>query len=220
MGLMKVGPNGGEAQVVATEADGVPFHFLNGLDADQATGDVYFTDSSSTYTRRFNDEITMNANATRRLLKYDAQTRQVTMVKADLSYTNGVTISSTGRTSTWGTRCRVRRFGTGCGTQTSGGKNSLPNPRQPRGEKNLHRDDFFLPRGGSVVSSLSRGATPQEASAPASSSVAHEGIQPTRDSSSSSHDRRRHGLRPPLGAARGDGRLLPPSSVTALSLSG
>jgi hypothetical protein len=53
MGLMKVGPDGGEAQVLATEADGVPFHFLNGLDVDQATGDVYFTDSSANYPRRY-----------------------------------------------------------------------------------------------------------------------------------------------------------------------
>jgi sugar lactone lactonase YvrE len=53
MGLMKVGPDGGEAQVLTKEADGVPFHFLNGLDVDQATGDVYFTDSSVNYPRRY-----------------------------------------------------------------------------------------------------------------------------------------------------------------------
>jgi len=35
MGLMKVGPNGGEVHVLATQAaDGVPFHFVNGLDVD------------------------------------------------------------------------------------------------------------------------------------------------------------------------------------------
>jgi hypothetical protein len=53
LGLMMVGPNGGEAQVVAKEADGVPFHFVNGLVVDQATGDAYFTDSSVNYTRRY-----------------------------------------------------------------------------------------------------------------------------------------------------------------------
>jgi sugar lactone lactonase YvrE len=52
-GLMKVGPNGGEAEVLAKEADGVPFHFVNGLAVDQATGDVYFTDSSLNFTRRY-----------------------------------------------------------------------------------------------------------------------------------------------------------------------
>ncbi|KAE8819724.1 putative Strictosidine synthase [Hordeum vulgare] len=93
LGLMKVGPDGGEAQVLATEANGVPFHFLNGLDVDQATGDVYFTDSSANYPRRFNAEIIMNADATGRLLKYDARTKLVTVLKTDLPYPNGVALS-------------------------------------------------------------------------------------------------------------------------------
>ena len=72
LGLMKVGPDGGEAEVLATEADdGVPFHFVNGLDVDQATGDVYSIDSSTTYLRRFNTEIMMNADAMGRLLRYE-----------------------------------------------------------------------------------------------------------------------------------------------------
>ena len=94
MGLMKVGPSGGEAQVLATQADDAPFHFVNGLDVDQATGDVYFTDSSATYPRRFSTEIMMNADATGRLPKYDARTKQVTVLKADLPYPNGVAVSS------------------------------------------------------------------------------------------------------------------------------
>ncbi|KAF8721055.1 hypothetical protein HU200_023469 [Digitaria exilis] len=95
LGLMKVGPNGGEAEVLATQADdGAAFHFVNGLDVDQATGDVYFTDSSATYPRRFNTEIMMNADATGRLLRYDARTKQVTVLKADLPYPNGVAMSS------------------------------------------------------------------------------------------------------------------------------
>lgn len=50
---MRVGPRGGQADVLATEADGVPFNYLNGVDVDQDTGDVYFTDSSTTITRRY-----------------------------------------------------------------------------------------------------------------------------------------------------------------------
>jgi sugar lactone lactonase YvrE len=49
---MRVGPDGGEAEVLATGVDGVAFNFANGIDVDQATGDVYFTDSSLTYPRR------------------------------------------------------------------------------------------------------------------------------------------------------------------------
>ena len=53
LGLLRVSARGGLAEVVATEAGGEPFNFLNGLDVDQRTGDVYFTDSSTTYRRRY-----------------------------------------------------------------------------------------------------------------------------------------------------------------------
>ncbi|KAM0904262.1 hypothetical protein ACQ4PT_018142 [Festuca glaucescens] len=92
-GLMRVGPDGGESEVLATGVDGVPFNFVNGIEVDQATGDVYFTDSSLTYPRRFNTEIMMNADATVRLLKYDAGTKQVTVLKDGLPYPNGVAVS-------------------------------------------------------------------------------------------------------------------------------
>lgn len=50
-GLMKVGPGGGLAASLATEAEGVPFGFTNDLDIDDE-GNVYFTDSSTKYQRR------------------------------------------------------------------------------------------------------------------------------------------------------------------------
>ena len=97
LGLMRVGPGGGEAEVLATGSDdGVPFNFVNGLDVDQATGDVYFTDSSATYPRRFNTEIMMNADATGRLLRYDARTGGVTVLRSGLPYPNGVAVSRDG----------------------------------------------------------------------------------------------------------------------------
>lgn len=52
-GLLRVGSDGGEAEVLAIGVDGVPFHFVNGIDVDQATGDIYLTDSSVTYPRRY-----------------------------------------------------------------------------------------------------------------------------------------------------------------------
>lgn len=51
LGLCKVGPEGGLATRVATEAEGVEFRFVNDLDVDE-DGNVYFTDSSSNYQRR------------------------------------------------------------------------------------------------------------------------------------------------------------------------
>lgn len=51
LGLMKVGPEGGLATSLVTEADGWPLRFTNDLDIDD-DGNVYFTDSSSKYQRR------------------------------------------------------------------------------------------------------------------------------------------------------------------------
>lgn len=50
-GLLRVGPEGGLATPLATEAEGVRFNFTNDLDLD-ADGNVYFTDSSIHYQRR------------------------------------------------------------------------------------------------------------------------------------------------------------------------
>ncbi|XP_072146627.1 protein STRICTOSIDINE SYNTHASE-LIKE 10-like [Setaria viridis] len=90
--LMKVGPDGGEAEVVAAEAGGVPFNFTNGVDVDQATGDVYFTDSSTIYPRARNTQIMIHRDAAGRLLKYDARVGRVAVLKASLHYPNGVAI--------------------------------------------------------------------------------------------------------------------------------
>ncbi|TVU08258.1 hypothetical protein EJB05_41655, partial [Eragrostis curvula] len=94
MGLMRVGKDGGEATVLATEADGVPFKFTNGVDVDQVTGDVYFTDSSTTYTRADHQKVTTTSDSTGRILKYNPRTNQVTVLQSGLPYPNGVAISS------------------------------------------------------------------------------------------------------------------------------
>ncbi|CAA0812821.1 Protein STRICTOSIDINE SYNTHASE-LIKE 10 [Striga hermonthica] len=52
LGLLVVGPNGGQASPVSTAVDGVPFGFTNALGIDQNSGVVYFTDSSTRFTRR------------------------------------------------------------------------------------------------------------------------------------------------------------------------
>lgn len=52
LGLLKVGPEGGLATSLTTEAEGVPLWFTNDLDVDDE-GNVYFTDSSSKYRRRY-----------------------------------------------------------------------------------------------------------------------------------------------------------------------
>ena len=50
-GLVVMGPEGGVARALSTQADGVPFRFVNDLDMDE-NGNVYFTDSSARRPRR------------------------------------------------------------------------------------------------------------------------------------------------------------------------
>jgi sugar lactone lactonase YvrE len=94
MGLMRVGPNGGETTVLATQAGGAPLRFTNGVDIDQVTGDVYFTDSSKTYTRAQHQMVTTSGDSTGRVMKYDPKTNQVTVLQSGVTYPNGIAISA------------------------------------------------------------------------------------------------------------------------------
>ncbi|PUZ60045.1 hypothetical protein GQ55_4G091900 [Panicum hallii var. hallii] len=94
MGLMRVGPGGGEATVLATEAGGAPLRFTNGVDVDQVTGDVYFTDSSRTYQRSQHQMVTATGDSTGRIMRYDPRTNQVTVLQSGVTYPNGIAISA------------------------------------------------------------------------------------------------------------------------------
>ncbi|CAN6204320.1 unnamed protein product [Urochloa humidicola] len=96
MGLLRVPARGGLAEVVAAEAGGEPFNFLNGLDVDQQTGDVYFTDSSTTYRRSDYQLVVALGDETGRLLRYDPRARRVEVLRAGLSYPNGVAVGAGG----------------------------------------------------------------------------------------------------------------------------
>ncbi|KAM0847765.1 hypothetical protein ACQ4PT_054816 [Festuca glaucescens] len=94
LGLMRVGRRGGLAKVVATEAAGVPFNFLNGVDVDQVTGDVYFTDSSTAYQRSDYLLVVLSGDATGRLMRYHPRTGNVTVLASGLAFPNGVALSA------------------------------------------------------------------------------------------------------------------------------
>ncbi|XVF85687.1 hypothetical protein PTKIN_Ptkin17bG0136300 [Pterospermum kingtungense] len=93
LGLLMVGPNGGVAQQLATSAEGVPFRLTNALDIDTNTGMVYFTDSSIVFQRRqiFLSALTFDKSG--RLLKYDPQTKKVSVMYKGLAFPNGVALS-------------------------------------------------------------------------------------------------------------------------------
>lgn len=52
LGFQVVGPEGGLATQLVTEAAGQPLRFTNDLDIDEHKGVIYFTDSSTSFQRR------------------------------------------------------------------------------------------------------------------------------------------------------------------------
>lgn len=52
LGLLMVCPGEKFARPIVTHVDGQPLHFTNGLDIDQNSGIIYFTESSLRYQRR------------------------------------------------------------------------------------------------------------------------------------------------------------------------
>ncbi|XP_051134470.1 protein STRICTOSIDINE SYNTHASE-LIKE 3 [Andrographis paniculata] len=94
-GLMKVGPEGGLATSLATEAEGVPFAFTNDLDID-SEGNVYFTDSSAKYQRRNFLQLVFTGDDSGRLLKYDPKTKEATVLARNLQFPNGLSMSKDG----------------------------------------------------------------------------------------------------------------------------
>ena len=95
-GLMKVGPEGGVAEQLATEAEGQPFFFTNGVDVDQEQGIVYFTDSSTNFRRRDFLMVMLTRDATGRLLSYNTRTKEVKVLLRDLAFPNGVAMEENG----------------------------------------------------------------------------------------------------------------------------
>ncbi|XP_078439644.1 protein STRICTOSIDINE SYNTHASE-LIKE 10-like isoform X2 [Wolffia australiana] len=97
LGLLVVGRSGGLAKQVATAAEGQPFLFTNGVDVDQKTGIVYFTDTSSLFHRRDWMRVMVMADATGRFLKYNPSTGKTTVLLRGLMFPNGVALSKDGK---------------------------------------------------------------------------------------------------------------------------
>ncbi|KAG2670628.1 hypothetical protein I3760_14G095000 [Carya illinoinensis] len=94
-GLMKVGPEGGLATSLTSEAEGVPSRFTNDLDIDDK-GNVYFTDSSAKYQRRNFMQLVFSSESTGRVLKYNPTTKETTVLVRNLQFPNGLSLSKDG----------------------------------------------------------------------------------------------------------------------------
>ncbi|XP_062115809.1 protein STRICTOSIDINE SYNTHASE-LIKE 12-like [Humulus lupulus] len=82
------------AKPLATGAEGVPFKYPVGINVDQLTGDVYFTDSSSVFQLSQMTQAVLVNDATGRLLKYNPKTKQISVLLRGIGGAAGVAISS------------------------------------------------------------------------------------------------------------------------------
>ena len=90
-GLLSIDVNG-NINVLATQAEGLPFHATNDLDI-ATDGTIYFTDASYRFpmTQLKADLLEHRGNG--RFLAYDPNTKQTRVVLRDLYFANGVAIS-------------------------------------------------------------------------------------------------------------------------------
>ncbi|XP_055774236.1 adipocyte plasma membrane-associated protein [Salvelinus fontinalis] len=93
LGLFKVNPVTGEVTNLVSAGQmvgGRRLSFVNDLDVTQDGRKVYFTDSSSRWQRRDYLHLIMEATADGRVLEYDTETKEVTVLMENLRFANGI----------------------------------------------------------------------------------------------------------------------------------
>ncbi|KAH9322902.1 hypothetical protein KI387_017541, partial [Taxus chinensis] len=91
-GLLSVGPQGGLATPITTQAEGIPLRFTNDLDIDD-NDNIYFTDSSHKYQRRHFLQIIFSIENSGRVLKYDSKTKETKVLVQGLHFPNGLSLN-------------------------------------------------------------------------------------------------------------------------------
>ncbi|XP_028766707.1 protein STRICTOSIDINE SYNTHASE-LIKE 2-like isoform X2 [Neltuma alba] len=112
-GLLVVPSNGGIPTCITSQVkDTAPLAFTNNLDIDQTTGVVYFTSSSSIFHRRDYISLILSGDETGMVMKYDPETKHVSVVLRNVLFANGVALSKDGDyilVAETG-KCRVLRY--------------------------------------------------------------------------------------------------------------
>ncbi|XP_052469700.1 adipocyte plasma membrane-associated protein-like isoform X1 [Carassius gibelio] len=93
LGLFEVNPVTGEVKSLVSTGKmigGQRLGFVNDLDVTRDGKKVYFTDSSSRWQRRDFMHLIMEATADGRLLEYDTESREVTVMMENLRFPNGI----------------------------------------------------------------------------------------------------------------------------------
>ncbi|XP_039017220.1 strictosidine synthase-like [Hibiscus syriacus] len=91
-GFGVLGPEGGLVTILSTIAEGEPYRLCNSVDVHQPTGNVYFTDASAVYDIRQFETAASVKDSTGRLLKYDVENKQVTVLLRNLTFPGGVAV--------------------------------------------------------------------------------------------------------------------------------
>nr|XP_033468705.1 adipocyte plasma membrane-associated protein [Epinephelus lanceolatus] len=93
LGVFEVNPTTGEATRLVTGGQvvaGRKLSFINDVAVTQDGKKVYFTDSSSRWQRRDYLNLIMEATADGRVLEYDTESRELTVVMENLRFPNGL----------------------------------------------------------------------------------------------------------------------------------
>ncbi|CAI9101801.1 OLC1v1039215C1 [Oldenlandia corymbosa var. corymbosa] len=94
-GFYRVSPGGGKANLIASGVNNVKFNYLNGIDVDSNKRVVYFTDTSLVY--NFTDALLSRpeipGDSSGRLIKYDIEKKQLTVLLDKLPRPTGPAVS-------------------------------------------------------------------------------------------------------------------------------
>ncbi|KAM7502579.1 hypothetical protein LguiB_001483 [Lonicera macranthoides] len=95
-GLCVVGPEGGQAKQLLSSAAGLPFKWLDGIDVDQTTGNVYFTEVSTVYNLSQVKQHLASGDSTGRLIEYNVKTKKERVLLTRLKGAGGAGVAIDG----------------------------------------------------------------------------------------------------------------------------
>ncbi|KAJ4905048.1 Protein STRICTOSIDINE SYNTHASE-LIKE 9 [Raphanus sativus] len=92
-GVMKVGPEGGLAELVVDQVEGRKVMFANQMDIDEEEDVFYFNDSSDKYHFREVFYVTVNGERSGRVIRYNKKTKEAKVVMDNLRCNNGLALN-------------------------------------------------------------------------------------------------------------------------------
>lgn len=95
-GVMKVGPEGGLAELVVDEAEGRKVMFANQMDIDEEEDVFYFNDSSDKYHFGEVFYVSISGDKVGRVIRYDMKKKEAKVIMDKLHLPNGLALSKDG----------------------------------------------------------------------------------------------------------------------------